>query len=73
MRSRLVTGSALHVLVAAALPRQLWHAGSVPQAASSRSVYLLRGVLHDWNDEECMKILRHIRAAIGAVPPVHPC
>jgi len=57
--------------VAVALPRQLRRAGSVPKAASSRSVYLLRGVLHDWNDDECMKILRHIRAAIGAVPPVH--
>jgi hypothetical protein len=28
-------------------------------------LYLLKHILHDWNDEECMRILRSIRAAIA--------
>ena len=53
--------------------RWLWHAGSVPEAASSKTVYVLREVLHDWNDDSTMTILRHVRAAIGAAPPLPSC
>ncbi|MBF6046349.1 SAM-dependent methyltransferase [Streptomyces sp. NRRL B-1677] len=28
-------------------------------------IYLLKHILHDWNDEECLRILRAIRAAIA--------
>lgn len=31
---------------------------------SGGDLYLLKQVLHDWNDEECVRILRSIRAAI---------
>jgi hypothetical protein len=35
--------------------------GSLPTA----DAYLLSNILHDWNDEDCLKILRGIRAAAG--------
>lgn len=28
-------------------------------------VYLLKHILHDWNDEECVKILRNVRASMA--------
>jgi hypothetical protein len=28
-------------------------------------VYMLKWILHDWSDERCLAILRHIRAASG--------
>ncbi len=35
-------------------------------ALGSRDVYMLRCVLHDWNDAKSMEILRSLRTAIGA-------
>jgi hypothetical protein len=29
-------------------------------------VYLLKHILHDWNDDECVTILRHVREAMAA-------
>jgi O-methyltransferase domain len=34
----------------------------VPKGADA---YILRQILHDWNDADCMTILRHCRAAIA--------
>jgi hypothetical protein len=30
---------------------------------ASKAVYVMSHILHDWNDEECLKILKHARAA----------
>lgn len=32
---------------------------------SGGDLYLLKQILHDWGDEECLTILRNIRAAVG--------
>lgn len=37
--------------------------GAIPKNAA---LYFLGFILHDWNDEECVKILRNIRASMGA-------
>lgn len=34
---------------------------------ASRDVYMLRCVLHDWNDAKTRDILRSLRTAIGAL------
>ncbi len=31
-----------------------------------RDRYLLQAILHDWDDESCLRILRNVRAAMGA-------
>lgn len=36
--------------------------GEIPAGSDA---YVLRTCLHDWNDEECVTILRNVRAAIG--------
>lgn len=38
---------------------------SVPAGADA---YLMKHILHDWNDEECVQILRSCRTAIGDTP-----
>ena len=38
----------------------------MPEAVSSKDVYILREVLHDWNDDQTLDILRNVRTAIGA-------
>ncbi|MEU1817272.1 methyltransferase [Streptomyces roseifaciens] len=41
-------------------------AGSFFEAVTpGGDVYLLKHILHDWNDEDCLRILRAIRAAIA--------
>ena len=35
---------------------------SVPEGGD---VYLLKHILHDWNDDECVKILRNVGEAMG--------
>jgi hypothetical protein len=35
---------------------------AVPEGADA---YLLRACLHDWNDEDCVRILRAVRTAVG--------
>ena len=46
-------------------------------APGSRDVYMLRCVLHDWNDAKSLEILRSLRTAIGALhscwPQLIPC
>ena len=39
-------------------------------ATGSRDVYMLRCVLHDWNNAKSLEILRSLRTAIGVL---HPC
>ncbi|WP_338244283.1 methyltransferase [Aurantiacibacter hainanensis] len=38
--------------------------GSFFERVPAADLYLLKQILHDWNDEECVTILRNIRAAI---------
>jgi hypothetical protein len=40
-------------------------AGDFLKAVPSADIYLLKSVLHDWNDESCIKILSNIRAAMN--------
>jgi len=40
----------------------------IPSTASTRYAYMLRDILHDWADEECVKILRSLRTAIKGSP-----
>ena len=42
-------------------------ADSLPKAVSSKDVYVMRSVLHDWTDNQSKNILRHVRAAIGVL------
>jgi O-methyltransferase domain len=39
-------------------------AGDFLQAVPSADIYLLKSVLHDWNDESCVKILSNIHSAM---------
>ena len=32
---------------------------------SGHDLYLLKSVLHDWSDEDCLRILESVRAALG--------
>eukprot|EP00884_Botryococcus_braunii_P008292 jgi/Botrbrau1/17464/Bobra.0054s0051.1 len=56
---------------AALLPRVKFVSGSffeadtLPKAESSKEVYSMRLILHDWDDDDCVKILRSVRQAIG--------
>ena len=43
----------------------LLSAGAVPAGKSAKDAYVMRVVLHDWNDEETTAILKNVRAAIG--------
>jgi hypothetical protein len=36
----------------------------VPQVVPSAGLYLLKMILHDWDDERCVKILKNCRAAM---------
>ena len=40
------------------------------QAVPSADVYLLKHLLHDWDDETSVKILRNVRAGMGAGAPI---
>ncbi|KAI0049516.1 S-adenosyl-L-methionine-dependent methyltransferase [Auriscalpium vulgare] len=37
-----------------------------PQPVTTAAVFLIRMILHDWSDDYCVKILRHLRAAATA-------
>ncbi|KAK9150276.1 hypothetical protein Syun_008585 [Stephania yunnanensis] len=41
-------------------------AGDMFQAIPSADALLLKGILHDWNDEDSLKILKRCREAIGS-------
>ena len=41
-------------------------------AAGSRDVYMLRNVLHDWNDAKTLHILRSLRTNMGAPHDLFP-
>lgn len=46
-------------------------AASIPTSKLSiRDIYILRVVLHDWNDAKTLEILVNIRSAIGARFPI---
>eukprot|EP00884_Botryococcus_braunii_P019817 jgi/Botrbrau1/6519/Bobra.0034s0091.1 len=38
---------------------------TLPKAKSNKEVYSLKFILHDWNDDDCLKILHSLRHAIG--------
>lgn len=40
-------------------------ADAVPAGQSAKDAYVMRVVLHDWNDKETTMILKNVRAAIG--------
>ncbi len=40
-------------------------AETLPKAESSDDVYFMRFILHDWDDDACIAILRALRQAIG--------
>jgi O-methyltransferase domain len=40
-------------------------AGTLPKARGKGDVYLLRLILHDWDDEQAVKILSSVHQAIG--------
>ncbi|EFQ36626.1 O-methyltransferase [Colletotrichum graminicola] len=39
-----------------------------PQPVTDADIYLLRMILHDWSDDKCVEILRHIAAALEGRP-----
>ena len=44
-----------------------FEAATIPKAVDgSRDLYVMRSVLHDWNDPKTCEILANIRAAMGA-------
>ena len=53
-------------------------AGNLPQARDG-DCYLMRQILHDWNDQDAELILRNVRQAMGgaratlAIVEVRPC
>lgn len=55
---------------AALLARLSFHAGdlreSVPAATSARDIYLLSAILHGFDDDTCVKVLRNIATASAA-------
>lgn len=51
-------------------------AGTLPTAQGAGDVFLMRVILHDWSDEQALRILKNVRAAIGARTPARlgtPC
>ncbi len=40
-------------------------AETLPRAETADTVYFMRLILHDWDDEQCIKILKSVRHAIG--------
>eukprot|EP00775_Hariotina_reticulata_P006657 gene6657-6882_t len=42
-----------------------FEAGQIPAATSSKEVYTMRQILHDWSDADCINILKQVRAAMG--------
>jgi hypothetical protein len=38
-----------------------FEAGKIPAAASSKDVYAMRQILHDWSDADCINILKQVR------------
>ena len=45
------------------LIRILAHNFFAPQPVKNASVFVVRQVIHDWPDKECLEILRHLRDA----------
>jgi hypothetical protein len=43
----------------------LGFAETLPKAESSDDLYFMRFILHDWDDDACIAILRALRQAIG--------
>jgi hypothetical protein len=39
--------------------------GNFFEAVPSADLYVMKQILHDWHDDECLQILRNIRAAIN--------
>lgn len=54
--------------VAERIPPECLIGGDFFQSVPSFEVYMMKWVLHDWNDEESISILRNIRKAIKAGP-----
>ena len=47
-------------------PYRAWHAAHdffTPQPVTDASVFVVRQVLHDWPDKQCLEILRQLRGA----------
>ena len=40
--------------------------GAIPAAQGANDVYILRNILHDWDDQRSAEILRSLRTAIGS-------
>ena len=45
-------------------PRLEYVAGSMFESVPPADVYILKHIIHDWNDEECVRILRNCRRAM---------
>ena len=41
------------------------YAGDVPAGRSPLDIFVLRVILHDWNDVKALQILRNVRSSIG--------
>lgn len=41
------------------------HADTLPKAADG-DVYVMRLILHDWDDSDCVRILSNLRRAMGS-------
>jgi hypothetical protein len=39
-----------------------FEAGAIPSASSNRDVFVMRQILHDWPDAECVKLLKQVRS-----------
>lgn len=63
IRGREAAADSLPVDITSRLTFQA-HDFTQPQAVRGADVYLLRMILHDWPDDEAVKILRHIVAAM---------
>lgn len=39
--------------------------GALPEGVDDKDIYILRIILHDWNDDKALQILQSVRTAIG--------